>query len=326
MPSTPDPDSTDMSDPADMPSPSDSSSSGTSSLSHIGWLVSPGVARMSVNPDAPALPITSAQGIREINAIAARSNEIYASRVWYMPQGGTAVHSRYDCEGGSCHNLRENDAPDYGLHDKNGLNLYHTAIELQPVMSHNGVSIGQIRATSRDSEIQLYGGWMESSAFFVRWVNNLTSDHVVAFPHSFGHAPYVLDNLGNSLYRINPQDLSSSGLSGTWTGAVVGMRYESGKVGNVVHGAAEVSITDFTSAQMDVSFTGLYDLDAGESVGSMNWSSLPLTRSEFSSVGENPYSEIRGQFYGTDHKEVSGTFDHNSIIGAFGAIRGKSSN
>ena len=302
---------------------SNSESAGTSSLSHmanlshIDWLVSPSVARMSVTPDAPALPITSAQGISKINAIAAKSNEIYASRVWYKPQGGTAVHSRYDCEGGSCHNLRENGAPDYGLHDKNGLNLYHTAIELQPVMSHNGVSIGQIRATSRESEIQLYGGWMESGAFFVRWVNNLSSDHVVAFPHSFGYAPYP---------RNNPQDLSSSGLSGTWTGAVVGIRYGSGKEGNVVHGAAEVSIDDFTNATMDVSFTGLFDLNASESIADINWSNLSIVSGEFSSVGSSPYSEIRGQFYGTDHKEVSGTFDRNSIIGAFGAIRGKSSN
>ena len=54
MPNPPDSGSAGMSDPADISDPSDSSPSGASSLSHIDWLVSPSVARMSVNPDAPA--------------------------------------------------------------------------------------------------------------------------------------------------------------------------------------------------------------------------------------------------------------------------------
>ena len=300
-------------------SPPGTSSSPVPNLSHIAWLVDPGTARNAIST-AVALPLSSSQGLGEINAIAARSNEIDASRFWYKPQGGTLVHSPYDCEGGSCHNLRENDAPDYGLHDKNGLNLYHTAIELQPVMSHHGVSIGQVRATSRSTDTQLYGGWMEHSAFFVRSLRHTSDAHTAGFPHAFGYTHWLIDNTGNN-YRANPQDLSSSGLGGTWTGAVVGIRYSSGKEGHVVHGTAEVSIPDFTNVMVNVSFTGLHDRDAGESVASMQWSNLSVTEGAFSSVDANPYNEIRGRFYGSEHTDATGTFDRNSIIGAFGAIR-----
>ena len=309
----------------DMPHPADMSGSqgtpgpsGTSSLSHIAWLVDPSTARRAVN-GAVTLSLTSDQGLKEINAIAAKSNEIDASRLWYKEQGKSAVHSAYDCEGGSCHGLRENGAPDFGLHDKNGLNLYETAIELQPVMSHHGVSIGQVRATTRSSEVQLYGGWMENSAFFVRWISY--PDFNAAFPHAFGYTHYLRDNIGNP-YRDNPQDLSSSGLGGTWTGAVVGIRYGGASVeGNMVHGNSEVSITDFTNATMDVSLTGLYDLDAGTGLADMTWTGLTVTEGAFSAGATNSDNQIRGRFYGSNHEEVSGTFDRNSIIGAFGAIR-----
>lgn len=311
------PDLADMSSSQGTPSPS-----GTSSLPHIAWLVDPSTARQAIN-GAVALSLTSDQGLNAINAIAAKSNDIDASRLWYRPEGGNASHGVFDCDIGNCHVLQDplahSNPPGFGLHDKNGLNLYETAIELQAVMSHHGVSIGQLRATTRQAEVQLYGGWMENSTFFVRWMSH--PDYMAGFPLAFGYTHYLRDNLGNP-YRDNPQNLSSSGLGGTWTGAVVGIRYGGASVeGNVIHGSAAVSITDFTNATMDVSLTGLYDLDAGTGLTNMTWTGLTVSEGGFSSGAADSDNQIQGRFYGENHMEVVGTFDRNSIIGAFGAIR-----
>ena len=102
----------------------------------------------------------------------------------------------------------------------------------------------------------------------------------------------------------------------------MGIRYGSTSVeGNVVHGSAAVSITDFTNAAMDVSLTGLYDMDAGTGLTDMTWIGLSVSEGGFSSGAADSDNQILGRFYGSNHEEVSGTFDRNSIIGAFGAIR-----
>ena len=177
------PDSTDMPGSQGTPGPS-----GTSSLSHIAWLVDPSTARQAVN-GAVALSLTSDQGLNAINAIAAKSNDIDASRLWYRPEGENASHGVFDCDIGNCHVLQDplaqSNPPGFGLHDKNGLNLYGATTELQSVMSHHGVSIGQLRATTRQSEVQIYGGWMENSAFFVRWMSH--PDYMAGFPLAFGY-------------------------------------------------------------------------------------------------------------------------------------------
>ncbi|MXY15279.1 MAG: transferrin-binding protein-like solute binding protein [Proteobacteria bacterium] len=321
MPEMVPPGPTEMSGSRGTPAPS-----GTSSLSHIAWLVEPGAVRQAVN-GATALSLTSDQGLNAINTIAAKSNDIDASRLWYRPEGGTAMHGTYDCDTGSCHVLQDplaqDNPPDFGLHDKNGLNLYETAIELQPVMSHRGVSIGQLRATSQSAEVQLYGGWMEDSAFFVRWISYTAHPNYTAgFPHAFGYSHYLRDNLGNP-YRDNPQDLalSSPGLKATWSGAAVGIRYGNGVEGNVVHGTSQITITDFANATMDVSLTDLRDLDAGTGLASMTWTGMTISAGAFSAGAADSDNQVRGRFYGSNHTEVTGTFDRNSIIGAFGAIR-----
>ena len=306
------PDSTDMPSSQGTPGPS-----GTSSLSHIAWLVDPGAARQAVN-GAVALSLTSNQGLNQINAITAKSNNINASRLWYKEQGESAIHGAFSCTTGGCR-IGSGEPPPIDVQISKGLSLNKPTLELQPVMSHNGVSIGQVRATTVSAEVQLYGGWMENSAFFVRWISH--PDFNAAFPHAFGYT-HFLREMGN-FYRDNPQDLASSGqrLKATWTGAAVGIRYGSGHEGNVVHGTSLIAITDFTNATMDVSLASLYDLDAGTGLDPIVWRGLTITKGGFSSGAANSGNQVHGRFYGENHTEVVGTFDRDSITGAFGAIR-----
>ena len=288
-------------------------SSGVPSLSDIDWPVSPTGARQAVVGSA-APSQTSAQGTEELNAISRSSNTVVASDIFGFIDTGSPIRIPLSCSGLSCsasylgetYIFSLSHSPDFG---------YDTA-ELQPVMTHNGVSIGQIRGTSNrgteDQEEGLeYGGWMEYSAFAVQVVYYPS----IANPEVVIGAPYAF---GNST-GTNPSDVS--GRTGTWTGVVVGADYSVGSNrGNVIHGTATVDV-DFINTDVDASFSNLVDLDnPNRSIANMDWSNIPLSNGTFSD--ESGSNQIRGRFYGPNHEEVSGVFDRNQISGAFGAIRG----
>ena len=201
---------------------SDLSPSGNSNLSPIAWLVDPRAARDAANATtrceqaAAALSQTSCQSLKEIDAMAKRSNDIDVSGLWRKPQGGNRVDSAYDCGGGGCHVLRGIGAPEFGLHDDNGLNLRRTSIELRPVLSRDGVSIVQILASAPESAMR-HGCQMNQETRIETIRKNFRARDCEA------------------------------------TGAIVGMRYGSGHEGRAVHGNAEVSMPDFAVATVNAS-------------------------------------------------------------------------
>lgn len=51
----------------------------------------------------------------------------------------------------------------------------------------------------------------------------------------------------------------------------------------------------------------------------MTWGGLAVTNGMFGTGSQE--DSIQDQFYGPNHEEVGGIFEHDQIIGAFGAVR-----
>ena len=71
---------------------------------------------------------------------------------------------------------------------------------------------------------------------------------------------------------------------------------------------------------LDVAFTGVYNLDTQTRFTDMRWSDLSVdSTGTFRQLSSS--REIHERFYGPGHAEVGGIFTHPDAIGAFGAKR-----
>ena len=84
----------------------------------------------------------------------------------------------------------------------------------------------------------------------------------------------------------------------------------------LVRGDADVTV-DLDNATIDIAFTKIRNVDGDGSRTDMNWPSLGLTSGRFKHGTDG--DSIEGTFYGPNHEEVGGIFEHGGIIGAFGA-------
>ena len=89
--------------------------------------------------------------------------------------------------------------------------------------------------------------------------------------------------------------------------------------GNVIQGDAEIDIDDFNNPDVDIRFTNIYDLDAGNTRASMSWNNISVSNGAFTTGSDA--NQIQGKFYGPNHEEVGGIFERNNVVGAFGAKR-----
>ena len=291
-----------------------SSADSVASLSNIGWPVSPAEARQKIT--GSTVPTQSAaQSIQEINSIFNNANNVVVSDMFGSIDDGSLLRIPVSCSGLNCSITFLGETISFQLEWEE--NSGHDVAELQPVMVHNNVSIGQVRSrsdqgTEDQAETLAYGGWMEYSVFAVE----VASFPTVANPELVLSIPY---SAGNST-GTNPSVVS--GMTGTWTGAVVGMDYSVGaNRGNIIHGEAIIEV-DFAETNVDVGFSSLVDLNnPNRSIANMDWSDIPVSNGQFADgSGSN---QVKGRFYGPNHEEVGGIFDRNQISGAFGAIRGR---
>ena len=292
-----------------------SSSSPVSSLPDISYPVNPASAQQAVA--GSAMPTeTVAQAVQRLHGIASNANRMVATDVVAFLPGQQQVRFPLSCSGTRCSGTFQGEPYSLQLDRPSSANLNeivgYDIAEAQLVMVHNGVNIGQIRSrsnqgTAEQVDVVHYGGWLEHSFFAVEvgYFPSITTE--VGLAYSIG------DSTGT-----NPTAIA--GRTATWTGSVVGGDYSSQYAGHVIHGTATVTV-DFGASNVDVEFSNLVDLDAtGRSIANMNWDNIAVSGGKFSRGSGADL--IRGQFYGPNHEEVGGAFDHNQIGGAFGAIRG----
>ena len=293
-----------------------SSSPVPDNLSDIDWAVNAAAARQAV-PGSEPLTITPGQVEQESDAINANLDAANVSDVLAYQGVGGLVRVPTACAGLNC-TLSFPDGSTEQLNLDDSEPSTGTA-EYQAIMTHNGVSMGQLRSrgakgTPDQFELISYGGWLSYSAFEVV----LTSSPSLARPElSLALAASYGDSSGT-----NPSE--RTGMTATWEGVMAGADMGSANQGNFIHGEATATV-DFANSSLDVTFSNLVDLNDANNNSALNslnwvWQNINLTNGDFS-TGSGP-NQIKGRFYGPNHEEVSATFERNQVIGAFGAIRG----
>lgn len=151
------------------------------------------------------------------------------------------------------------------------------------------------------------GGWMEYSFFAVNlW--------------EFDPTTWQLWNAASAGLESGSNPVSGSA---TWTGAMVGRTR--GEANHEEPGVAVVGNSnltfDFSANQIDVALTGI-QADDGTTYADLTWENIPTVLGRFvSQSGSVADGSVRGNFYGPNHEEVGGVFEHEQMLGAFGGTR-----
>ena len=185
------------------------------------------------------------------------------------------------------------------------------------VMEHQGISIFGAQGTSNIySRVELYGAWLDFSAFFVRRNCSVGVDCELA-------GGFVGSDNG---VVGQPSGSNPSWGSASWSGVVTASDTETH---NLIFGDSQISIGDLSAPHVDVSLTNLWDVTDDIKRDDISWHDIPLSGGMFG-IGYAPIATIGpggdfivGQFYGDAHEEVAGRFEHPSsqTRGAFGGKR-----
>ncbi len=130
-----------------------------------------------------------------------------------------------------------------------------------------------------------------------------------------------LDYFTDAYGQLSGQTPNGTG-SASWSGMMIGAdlsRYRGRDVHHVI-GDATVDIHDLANPDVDVSFTGIREVDTGAARPDMVWNDLALRNGTFSD-GAAGAATISGGFLGPAEQEVAGVFHRDSIAGSFGAKR-----
>ncbi len=167
--------------------------------------------------------------------------------------------------------------------------------------------LAQNASDSPDAEFALEGGDLPGGRFGVLRLS-VSGPGGDALPSTVGFAYGVA-------MTVNP-----TGGGARWTGTMSGFDITDTETGgNKVQGVADLVVQDFSVPEIDVSFTGIRDLDLDAPLTDMSWDAIALRDGAFRSA--QPDNVIDGRIYGADHTHVGGVFERDGIVGAFGAER-----
>ena len=229
-----------------------------------------------------------------------------------------------------------------GLERPSGSSIWAFA----PVLGHNQVPVAEHKARITETlatpearettqptlvDVLTYGGWLDHTEFRVsvsRWCT-------VGAARCSGTDPQYENGIAFGFMAGNASGTMPAGVgSATWAGVMVGM--ESPESGSdkalallrsgpdVFLGDARITINDFATPDVDVLFTGVYNVTEGTSRNDMSWQNLRVQDDGLFGglAGDRDGNEyIAGMFTGPRNQEVGGEFRRDGIVGAFGAKR-----
>ena len=173
----------------------------------------------------------------------------------------------------------------------------------QSIMKLNDISVSQSYSNGNSGETHNWGGWANHMNFGV--AQRSSNDGNTFQSLAFGNAP-----------GTNPVGTGGA----TWNGVMIGNDVSATESrGDSILGDATISIDDLANPDVDVAFTGIYNLFTSEGLDDMTWDNLAVANGAF---GDGSGSDrISGNFYGPNQEEVGGIFERDDILGAFGAKR-----
>ena len=220
--------------------------------------------------------------------------------------GSTPVTLRSDCEAAACtfHNPETGFSYVVRSEDFESVSAHVEGIRL----TRNGITLGEA-----GTDVKAYGAWMHHAVFAVHRERLAVED---------GGSSY--DVLAR--YGIAGGDLTGSrpaAASASWRGVMVGTPATGASRGNALQGdAALIWTLDGERSTLVAAFTGIKDLDrlAAHPTEAVHFTGVPVGSDGTFETGSTG-NRIQGGFYGPDHAETAGVFEHSNIVGAFGARR-----
>ena len=169
--------------------------------------------------------------------------------------------------------------------------------------------IGGIEIVRSDSDLdwRLLGGWMDHSAFFViKAISRADSSTFLVYPLAMGR-----------LYSVNNAALPAAG-SASYEGAMAGTNI---MTADRYAGRSSMTASFGESPTIDIHFTGIMNLNTGDTHSDISYLGASITDRK-GIIGAPAYRNyVNGEFAGPDNEEVFGVFEHEDLIGAFGARR-----
>ena len=256
----------------------------------------------------PPAESVAAQGAR-VDGITGRADSLIVSSLYGETTfpGAPAFTIRSTCRATEC-TLRE---PRSGVSWTLGLQDFQVVPSTREGirLTRNEITLGEVGADGFES----YGAWMHHAAFGV-------------------HSERETVMVEGSSYRVSIRygiaggDLTGSeptALSATWRGVMVGTPATGSTAGHVLQGDAALTWSlEGGRGAIDAAFTDIKDLDrlAPHSTEAVRFAAVPVHGDGTFGTGLAG-NRIQGGFYGPDHAETAGVFEHTNIVGAFGARR-----
>ena len=164
----------------------------------------------------------------------------------------------------------------------------------------------EIVRTDIDDDWRLLGGWMDHSAFFVnKLISKVDSSTFLVFPQS-----------SVRLY-LDAAALPVAG-SASYEGAMVGTNI---MTADRYTGRSSMTANFGEAPTIDIHFTDIMNLSTGDSHTGISYVGVSISDRKGIYGGPSDRSYVNGEFAGPDNEEVAGVFEHEDLIGAFGAKR-----
>ena len=176
-------------------------------------------------------------------------------------------------------------------------------------LTKSGITLGE----AYTDDFETYGAWMRHAVFAVQ--SQRTALRVQGRSYDL-----------RTRYGIAGGDLTGTrptAVSATWSGVMVGTPVAGAATGNTLQGDATLTWTlEGGHGALDAAFTDIEDLDrlAAHPAGTVRFAGVPVRGDGTFGTGSTG-NRIQGGFYGPDHAETAGVFEHSDIVGAFGAGR-----
>ena len=257
-----------------------------------------------------ALAVAACSNTREVaapvdplNRVVGKVNNVLISRLHVAGSDGAGFH--YECFPHGCGGT--------------GQGFLFAPAEISRWLFEDGVAQErEIEGLEIVESVADHGGWRAYGA----WM-----DHSAAFLSRYGAGGesagfFIASSFGSRTEEPLPVEGTA-----TWRGAMVGVdvvttdRYA---------GSANLVATFGEGQGMDVSFTGISNVETGEPREDILFSETAAVGVYdggrfFGHSGHDDFNQapiyLDGQFYGPDHAEAAGVFGYNELIGAFGAKR-----
>ena len=167
-------------------------------------------------------------------------------------------------------------------------------------LSKNGITL----FGNTNSELKVYGSWMQHSTFQVSSVR--VNENGVELVGRAGNA-------GGDLTGSAPST------SATWQGLMVGTPATGSSKGDFLQGDATLTY-NVIDATLDADFNSIKNIDRNRdhTVTRIRFVDVPMSADGTFLAGLTG-NRIQGGFYGPNHAEAAGVFEQNNVVGSFGA-------